>query len=94
MKSSVAIALILAGVILIAVPAISDYLHQRNTANVLVDIDFERSARVNLAGPMSSEYRFGCWLAGIVSIGCAIILPITTRDRNKSIVLSSDMDED
>ena len=82
MKNPVAIALIIAGMILIITPAISDYLYQRNVVKLLEVRDLNR---VTLAGKMGERYRFGCWAAGVMSICCAIGLSVAARkEKNKA----------
>ena len=76
MRTPVAIVLIIAGMIMIITPAISDYLYQKNVVKLLEATDFDR---VTLSGKMGETYRLGCWLAGVMSICCAIGFSVAFR---------------
>lgn len=73
MKPPVAITLILAGVLLILAPAISDYMQQRSLIELLVEREFTSA---NLDGKMQGIYRQFCCVAGLVMIatgvGCSL----------------------
>jgi hypothetical protein len=70
MKSPVAVTLIIMGALLIMTPALADCLYARNLAAVMTRPEI---ASVNLEGKMSTLYRIGCWLAGSVMIGVAVL---------------------
>ena len=69
MKTSIAITLIIAGALLILAPAATDYLHQRQVADLLAR---NGAGTVTLLGGLSEIYSFGCWLTGSVMIGLAV----------------------
>jgi hypothetical protein len=69
MKSSVAIALIIMGVLVIITPPVSNYLHSREVAKLLAQ---EGPNSVSLGGGMSETYSFGCWTAGLLMVGLAV----------------------
>jgi hypothetical protein len=83
MKPAVAFALIVGGVILIALPPVSDHEWRADLAKLL-----ERgSLQVNLQGQMEAPYRFGCYVAGVLMIAAAAVgfsvrrLPPPTTER-------------
>jgi len=81
MKTAVAIALIIAGVVLIMMPTVSDYLYQKNTVKLL---EVKGTERVDLAGQMGERYRFGCWIAGVATIFCAIGFSVVDRKKGSN----------
>ena len=71
MKAPVAVALIVIGGVLILAPAISDHLARAQVAAVMAARNIPD---VSLhPDPMSSAYRFGCWLAGGVMIAVSVL---------------------
>jgi len=70
MKTPIAVALIVMGALLVMTPALSDYLFQRNTVELL---SRPGVVNVSLAGQMSEIYRLGCWLTGSAMIGVAVL---------------------
>ncbi len=69
MKKEFAIALLVCGTALVALPAISDYMHARLVVALMRDGGV---TSVNLAGRMEELYRLGCYLAGIVMVVVAV----------------------
>jgi hypothetical protein len=77
MKAPIAVALIVVGGILILAPAISDHLARAQVVAVMAAHDLPE---ISLhPDPMSSAYRFGCWLVGGIMIAVAML-----RSRNAS----------
>jgi hypothetical protein len=70
MKTPVAVTLILVGAVLVATPAISDYLYQRSVVELMTK---SGATNVGLAGLMTEIYRFGCWLTGSGMILVAVL---------------------
>ena len=70
MKTPVAVALIIMGALLIMVPVLSDYMHQRNVVDLLSQTNV---TSVNLIGQMSDAYRLGCWATGTGMIAIAVL---------------------
>ena len=70
MKTPVAVTLIIMGALLVMVPALADYTHQRNVVELLSKTNV---TSVNLIGQMSDEYRFGCWLTGTGMIVISVL---------------------
>lgn len=70
MKAQVAEKLIIMGAILILAPIISDYLMQRQVVEVMTAT---KASNVSLGGGLSTDYRGGCYVAGAVMIGVAIL---------------------
>ena len=69
MRTAVAVTLIIAGVVVVAIPPLSDAWH-----TLLVTRLIERGATsVDLVGRLSELYRFGCWLLGAVMIGVGVL---------------------
>jgi hypothetical protein len=69
MKPPVAVARIVVGGLLILAPVISDHLARGQIAATLS----EKMPHVTLdPPPMSKQYRFGCWLAGVLMICVAV----------------------
>ena len=69
MKSTVAIALIVSGVILVALPPISDYFWR---ADAIRSVQITGMSNLTLDGKMEQGYRLGCFLAGVAAIGVAV----------------------
>jgi hypothetical protein len=78
MKTPIAVALIIMGALLVMTPALSDYLFQRNTVELL---SRPGVVNVSLAGQMSEIYRLGCWLTGTGMIGIAVLSSLFVRRR-------------
>ena len=70
MKTPVAVALIIMGALLIMVPALADYMHQRNVVELLSKTNV---TSVNLIGQMGELYRVGCWATGTGMIAIAVL---------------------
>ncbi len=70
MKTPVAVALIIMGALLIMVPVLSDYMHQRNVVELLSQTNV---TSVNLIGQMRDLYRIGCWATGTGMIAIAVL---------------------
>ena len=69
MKPAVAIALIAAGVVLVAIPPLSDTLWRADAIRLMTQRGFNS---VNVGGQMDAPYKFGCFLAGVFVIGIAV----------------------
>jgi hypothetical protein len=74
MKPAIAICLIVAGVFLVALPAISD---AGVRADMVLLLQKPGVSNVNIGGIMDPFYRFGCYVAGVVFVGIAIRYSIT-----------------
>lgn len=74
MKSGVAIALIIGGVVLIAMPPLSDVWQTSMIAWVMQSKHDNMS--VALPGEMDGIYRFACWLMGAAMIGIAVVASV------------------
>jgi hypothetical protein len=73
MKPVVAVILIIGGVIIVALPPLSDAWRTLMSTRVL-----EHGAHsAFLQGSMENEYCFGCWVLGAAMIGVAIIASLT-----------------
>ena len=69
MKTAVAVTLIIAGVVVVAIPPLSDAWR----AHILSRLLEHGATSVNLEGRMEDLYRFGCWLLGTAMIGIGVI---------------------
>jgi hypothetical protein len=76
MKTPVAITLIIMGALLVMIPALADYLYQRNLVALL---SHSGVTSVNLDGKMGDLYRIGCWLTGSLMIGVAVLCSVFNR---------------
>ena len=81
MKSGVAIVLIVMGALLIMTPPASDYLLQRQVAQLLLRTE---SANVSLEGRMSGAYRFGCWAAGLLMVAVAVAGSLRRKEGERA----------
>ena len=81
MKPSVAIALIIVGGILVALPPISDCLWR---ADALRMVEKTGMSSGTLDGKMDGIYRIGCIMAGVGSIATSVIFS-TARLQGKLI---------
>lgn len=83
MRPIVAITLILVGAFLIALPPLSDHLHESNIVRLL-----ERPGTTNVrvgVESMSEMYRFGCWATGALVMGISIWASTSRRPESKEI---------
>lgn len=69
MKTPVAVTLIIVGGLLVMMPALSDYLYQRNAVALLSEPGVQS---VEIDGKMGDFYRLGSWLIGSAMIGVAV----------------------
>ena len=69
MKTAVAIVLIVAGVFLIALPPISDYLWRADVVRLME----KGSTNVVLSGRMQTPYPAFCYMAGVAMIAVAVV---------------------
>ena len=76
MKTSIAITLIVTGVLLVMTPALSDYWYQRNVVALLSQPAVNR---VTLEGKMEDTYRLGCWFTGSAMVGVAVLCSISRK---------------
>jgi len=81
MKSSVAIVLIIMGALVIITPPVSNYLHGREVAKLLAQ---EGPKSVSLEGGVSETYSFGCWAAGLLMIGLAVLGSTQRKPSSKN----------
>jgi hypothetical protein len=85
MKCSVAVALILGGVLVVALPPLSDAWRTFVFARLL-----EHGANsIEIDGRMEDTYRIGCWLLGAAMISVAVIgslAPASETDERELIV--------
>jgi len=79
MKIEIALALIICGTILIAVPPASDYLHNQQVVQVMVGKP--EATSVVIGENMSQEYRLGCWFVGAAMIGVAVLASLVAGRR-------------
>ncbi len=70
-KTSVAITLIIGGVLLVLAPSVADYLHERHVVDLLSKQT--PSMEVVLQGGMSEWYSLGCWVTGAAMIVFAVL---------------------
>ena len=71
MKSPVAVTLIIVGGLLIFGPVIADHSARAQVVTIMTE---QKLTSVNLnPPPMSSQYRFGCWLVGSLMITVAVL---------------------
>jgi len=70
MKTPVAITLVIMGTLLVMLPILADYCHQRNLVEVMNLRGFNS---VTLGGSKSEEYRFGCWMTESAIVGIAVL---------------------
>jgi hypothetical protein len=68
MRTAVAITLIIAGVVMVAIPPLSDGWR----ALLMTRLMEHGATSVNLEGRLEDLYRFGCWLLGAAMIGVGI----------------------
>jgi len=68
MKTAVAITLIIAGVIVVAIPPLSDSWRTL----MLTRLMEQGATSVNMEGRLEDLYRFGCWLLGAIMIGIGV----------------------
>ena len=71
MRTAVAVTLIICGTILIAIPAMYDFLLSTQRFDLL-------SVRDDISGvqggqPMSALYSFVCWMSGLAMIATAVV---------------------
>jgi hypothetical protein len=76
MKASIAVALIIAGAFVVALPPLADAWHSYMLMRLMEHANGPSS--VNLAGAMPDLYRAGCWLLGAGMIGVAVIASATS----------------
>ena len=69
MKTAVAVTLIIAGVVVVAIPPLSDAWRTL----MLTRLMEQGATSVNLEGRLEDPYRFGCWLLGAVMIGVGVV---------------------
>jgi hypothetical protein len=69
MKPVIAIALIVAGLVLFAIPPIADSLWRADSVRLLQQPGVHN---VILEGQMEAGYKFGCMAAGFICLGFAI----------------------
>ncbi len=81
MKPNVTMVLIIGGIALICVPPLMDYLHELNAVRVLESM--ERGSQVSLAGRLSTEYRFGCFVMGSLMIGIGVLGSLVCGNRSR-----------
>jgi hypothetical protein len=73
MKTPVAITLIIMGSLLVMTPAVSDYFFQRSLVELMSKPGI---TSVNLDGKMTDLYRIGCWAAGAMMVGIAVLFSL------------------
>jgi len=79
MKTPVAVTLVLVGGFLILGPALIDHLARAQVAAAMVEL---KATPLSLnPPPMSSAYRFGCWVMGSLMIASAISSSWRKRER-------------
>jgi hypothetical protein len=77
MKLPVALVLIVAGTALILAPPAADALRRADTVRLLQASPDARN--VTLGGEMSSEYRLGCFAAGVAMVAVAVVGALLRR---------------
>ena len=81
MKTPIAVTLIIVGGLLILAPPLTDYMARAQIVSTMSETQLT-SVRLN-PPPMSSEYRFGCYLAGCAMIVVAVIRSRSRREDSK-----------
>ena len=74
MKTAVAITLIIAGVVIVAIPPLSDAWNTLMVTRLLE----HGAGSVNLAGRLEDTYRLGCWLLGAGMIATGSLFSLAT----------------
>jgi hypothetical protein len=69
MKTAVAVTLIIAGVVVVAIPPLSDAWR----ALLLTRLMEHGATSVNMEGRLEDLYRFGCWLLGAAMITVGVV---------------------
>ncbi|HZL35621.1 MAG TPA: hypothetical protein VFC78_09955 [Tepidisphaeraceae bacterium] len=75
MKPAVAIVLIIGGIVLVALPPLSDAWHASMIMRVM-EASHNQNQSVMLPGTMEDAYRFGCWLVGALMVLVAVVASI------------------
>ena len=86
MKPVVAIALIVCGVFVVALPPLSDAWHASMSVRLLQNLP--PNTNVNVSGNMEDAYRFGCWLLGAAMILIAIAASVLPSMRASTQIKS------
>lgn len=68
MKTAIAITLIIAGVVVVAIPPLSDAWRTL----MLTRLMEAGATSINIEGRIGDLYRIGCWLLGAVMIGVGV----------------------
>jgi hypothetical protein len=87
MKTEIAIALIVCGTILIAVPPASDYLMREQVTRIITQKP--EASNVYLGNDMSQEYRLGCWFVGAAMVAVSVIASLGAARRRSPVELVS-----
>jgi len=88
MKSSVAIALIIAGVVLIAIPPLSDAWVTLRVTQLMAN----RYTSVELSNArMEDAYRIGCMILGAAMIGVAVIASRGQSTEKQSLQVATNV---
>ncbi|MGC4031715.1 MAG: hypothetical protein QM754_08275 [Tepidisphaeraceae bacterium] len=81
MKTAVAVVLIVCGVVLVAIPPLSDAWRTLMVTRLLEG----GAGQVNLTGELSEVYRIGCFALGAAMIGIGVIGSLGPVFRPKSL---------
>ena len=87
MKTAVAVTLIIAGVVLVAIPPLSDAWRTLMLTRLI-----EQGARsINMEGRLEGLYRFGCFVLGAFMIGVGVVASFkpSTELRSPTLAVSA-----
>jgi hypothetical protein len=84
MKTAVAVTLIIAGVVVVAIPPLSDAWRTL----MLTRLMEHGATSVNMEGRLEDLYRFGCWLLGVIMIGVGVIASFKPSSEFRSSTLA------
>ena len=85
MKTAVAIALIVAGVVVVAIPPLSDAWR----ASLIARVMEHREGMVSMEGQLGDLYRAACWLLGAAMIGVGIVTSFIRASDTRSSGVSA-----
>ncbi|HEX6985362.1 MAG TPA: hypothetical protein VF170_08290 [Planctomycetaceae bacterium] len=83
MRSDFLMALLVCGTLIVALPPISDQMHNRNVVELL---SRPNTDTVYLDGRMSSDYRAGCYVLGAGMIFTAVVASLVSGSRSRRAV--------
>ena len=87
MRSDFTMALLICGTLIVALPPISDQMHNQDIKELL---SRSETGSVYLEGRMSTEYRIACYLLGAGMIAAAVIGTLRAGSRHADALGSQD----